>query len=72
MYIKKVTGYVVPYITKGLFDRFEPVTQESKNWKQWVTHMGPFTCPIVFLKMGLFCLLMKIQAFLYTRIVIVK
>lgn len=31
MYIKKVTRYVVPYITKGLFDRFEPVTQESKN-----------------------------------------
>ena len=26
MYIKKVTGYVVPYITKGLFDTFEPVT----------------------------------------------
>ncbi len=39
MYIKKVTGYVVLYITKGLFDTFEPVTQESKNWKRWVTHI---------------------------------
>lgn len=48
MYIKKVTGYVVPYITKGLFDTFEPVIQESKNWKRWVTHIGPFTCPLLF------------------------
>lgn len=52
MYIKKVTGYVVPYITKGLFDTFEPVTQESKNWKRWVTHIGPFTCPYCFSRNG--------------------
>ena len=52
MYIKKVTGYVVPYITKSLFDRFEPVTQESKNWKRWVTHIGPFTCPYCFSRNG--------------------
>lgn len=44
MYIKKVTGYIVPYITKGLLDTFEPVTQESNNWKRWVTHIGPHTC----------------------------
>lgn len=52
MYIKKVTGYIVPYITKGLFDTFEPVTQESKNWKRWVTHIGPRTCAYCYSRNG--------------------
>jgi len=45
MYIKKVTGYIVPNIAKGRLDTFEPVVQESSNWKRWVTHIGPHTCP---------------------------
>lgn len=44
MYTKKMTGYIIQYITKSLLDTFEPVTQESSNWKRWVTHIGPFTC----------------------------
>lgn len=48
MYIKKLTGYIIPYIAKGLLDTFEPVTQESNTWKRWVTHIGPFTCAYCF------------------------
>lgn len=44
MYIKKAKGYIVPYFAKGWLDTFEPVTQESKNWKRWVTYIGPNTC----------------------------
>lgn len=52
MYIKKITGYIVPYSAKGLLDTFEPVTQESKNWKRWITHIEPFTCAYCFSKNG--------------------
>ena len=52
MYTKKVTGYIVQYITKGLPDTFEPVTQESGNWKRWVTHIGPFTCGYCYSRNG--------------------
>lgn len=52
MYIKKITGYIVPYSAKGLLDTFEPVTQESKNWKRWITHIRPFTCAYCFSKNG--------------------
>ena len=45
MYIKKVTGYVVPYITKGLFDTFKPVTQES-NWQKVPTEIMTVICQI--------------------------
>lgn len=44
MYIKKVIGYVMPNVIKGLLDTFEPVIQDSCNWKRWVTHIGSRTC----------------------------
>ena len=52
MYIKKITGYIAPYIAKGLFDTFEPVTKESNNWKRWVTHIGPHTCAYCLIQNG--------------------
>lgn len=52
MYIKKVSGYIMPYSTKGLLDTFEPVTQESINWKRWVTHIGPRTCGYCYSRNG--------------------
>ncbi|MCD7723199.1 MAG: phage head morphogenesis protein [Clostridiales bacterium] len=52
MYIRKVTGYIVPYITKSWFDTFEPVIQESNNWKRWITHIGPNTCFYCFTQNG--------------------
>lgn len=54
MYIKRVMGYITPYTlpTKALFDTFKPVTQESKKWKQWITHIGPNTCELCYFYNG--------------------
>ena len=52
IYIKIVTGYVVSGFIKGLLDEFYPITTESKNWKRWVTHIVPFTCPHCFSQNG--------------------
>lgn len=52
MYIKKVTGYISPYIIKGRLDTFEPVVCESNTWKRWVTHIGPHTCKYCYSQNG--------------------
>lgn len=45
MYIKNFIGYIEPnYLFKGRLDTFEPITVPSKNWKKWLTHVGPYTC----------------------------
>lgn len=49
MSIKKFYGYVIferdlKFIQKNLDDNYDPPTMESKNWKQWVTHMSDTTC----------------------------
>lgn len=51
MDIKKFYGYVLPekdlkFLYKNLDDTYDPPAIESKNWKQWVTNIGPTTCGI--------------------------
>lgn len=53
MYIKKVTGYIVPHLAKGLLDTFSPITTRSQNWKRWVTNIGPRTCLYCFRQNGI-------------------
>lgn len=49
MYVKKMCGYVIsvdmPYaLTKGLLDSYSPPTQESRNYKNWITVLDLKTC----------------------------
>ena len=49
MYIKKVYGYVLSKgeeksILKSLLDTYDPPTQRSENWKQWVANIDIKTC----------------------------
>lgn len=52
MYIKRITGYITSYCTKGLLDIFKPVTQQSSNWNIWVTQVGPHTCDYCYSQNG--------------------
>lgn len=49
MYVKKMYGYVVSedelsYLTKGLLDYYDPPTQESRNFKNWIAILDLKTC----------------------------
>ena len=49
MYVKKMRGYVIPkdtfcHLAKGRLDSYDPPTQESLRYKNWITMLDLKTC----------------------------